>query len=241
MLGYGAVRAINTPMTRTWNTINSFQTDDGLLQLLKRDEDDFIIKIDNKILMNSKLSLTEEALAVSACEPIADRAKPRVLIGGLGMGFTLRAALDALPSDARVVVAELNSVIVDWCRGPLAELTQKAVDERRVKLEITDVALLVEKAAKVKHRYDAIVLDLYEGTHAASKTEEDPFYGPSALERTRKALNPGGILTVWTEEPDEIFEKRAKAVGFDIEKTRPGKGGPRHVVYVATVARKPVR
>ena len=157
-----------------------------------------------------------------------------MLIGGLGMAFTLRAALDALSPDARVTVAELNPAVERWCRGPLRGLTDGAVEDPRVEVRIGDVAQVIAQAAHGRGVYDAIVLDLYQGTHDANDDPLDPFYGRKALENTRKALRDDGVFAVWTEFPDPVFEKRLATVGFDCRRTSPGKGGPRHIVYVAT-------
>ncbi|HEX9020335.1 MAG TPA: spermidine synthase, partial [Nitrospirota bacterium] len=172
-----------------------------------------------------------------ACRLVASRRRPRVLIGGLGMGLTLRAALDALPETAQVIVAELNEVVVKWCRGPLTGLTQNAADDPRVEIEIADVSAVIARAAQADPaRFDAIIIDLYEGPHARTEFEHDPFYGSRALGRTADALVPGGIFAVWGENPDAGFEKRLSAAGFSFGRLRPGRGGLRHVVYLATKA-----
>jgi spermidine synthase len=156
-----------------------------------------------------------------------------VLIGGLGMGFTLRAALDVLPRQARVVVAEIEPAIVRWCRGPLAGLTGNAVKDPRVRIEMADVTDLIALAARGDGAlFDAILLDLYEGPRASAQARDDPFYGPRALESTRAALAPGGVFAVWSEDADPAFAKRLRAAGFSVATLRPGKGGPRHVVYL---------
>ena len=116
------------------------------------------------------------------------------------MGFTLRAALDLLPPDARVVVVDLNPVVVDWCRGPLAALTGDALADRRVTVRVDDVARVI--AGSDPGAWDAIVLDLYEGPHQATNRPGDPLYGTRALERSRPTLRPGGVLAIWSEEPD---------------------------------------
>jgi len=222
-------------MTRPWETLDVIETLEGRLELRRRGESDFVITVGGRVLMNSSLHLTEVAVAEMACRRIADREAPRVLIGGLGMGYTLRAALDALPAKARVVVAEIEPAIVRWCCGPLAGLTESAVDDRRVNVEMADVAVVIGRAGKAA-RFDAIILDLYEGPRDATQTRDDPFYGPRALERTRAALAPGGVFAVWSEDADPAFAKRLRTAGFAVETLRPGKGGPRHVVYLAVVA-----
>ncbi|HEX7185199.1 MAG TPA: spermidine synthase [Thermoanaerobaculia bacterium] len=220
-------------MTRPWETLDSVATPEGRLELRRRGEE-FVITIGGRVLMNSALHLTEAAVAQAACARIAGRGRPQVLIGGLGMGYTLRAALDALPRSAHVTVAEIDPVIVRWCQGPLAGLTGGAVKDPRVTIALADVAQVIAGAAQEKgRRFDAIILDLYEGPREATQAREDPFYGPRALEATREALIPGGVFAVWSEDHDAAFEKRLRSAGFQVERQRPGKGGPRHVIYVA--------
>jgi len=225
-------------MTRPWRLVDAAETAEGRLELRQRGERDFVITVGGRVLMNGAASRSEEALARAACAGLgAPGARPRVLLGGLGLGLTLRAALDALPKAARVVVAEIDPRIVAWCRGPLAPLHGRALDDRRVEVEVADVAEVIARAAAADAtRFDAIVLDLYEGPRGAAQAA-DPLYGAAALERTRRALAPGGVLAVWSEEPDTAFERRLSAAGFRAERRRPGGGGPRHAVYLARAAR----
>ena len=218
---------------RPWTTIASVSTDEGELQLRQRGEREFLIVSAGRVLMTSSERVSEQALATLACAPIAARAAPRVLIGGLGMAYTLRAALDALPATAAVMVAELNPAVVAWCRGPLAALADDAVFDPRVKVEIADVAAAIASAWRVS--YDAILIDLYEGPHAATQRADDPFYGTSALGRCRDALAPGGMFAVWSEEPDAAFARRFAAAGFQTRAHRLGKSR-RHVVYLGRCA-----
>jgi spermidine synthase len=221
-------------MAQPWQTIEKVDTPDGVLELRKRGECDFLILINNRVLMNSSANRSELALGEAACVKIASRPSPRVLIGGLGMGLTLRSALDALPVTAQVVVAELNPVVVTWCRGPLAELTKNAVNDPRVAVVIEDVSAVIAKAAQPgERRFDAIIIDLYEGPGASSDALFDPFYGSRALKTTAAALSAEGIFAVWGENPDAGFEKRLVAAGLSVDRQRPGRGGLRHVVYVA--------
>ncbi len=221
-------------MSLPWRTLDTAETDEGLMTLMQRGGREFIIKMEHFILMNSRLNLTEVALAGSACEVLGTRRQAKLLIGGLGMAFTLRAALDGLSPDARVTVAEINPVVERWCRGPLRSLTDGAVEDPSVEVRIGDVAQVIAQAARERGVYDAIVLDLYQGTHDANDDPEDPFYGRKALETTREALRDDGVFAVWTEFADPAFEKRLAAVGFECRRTSPGKGGPRHIVYLAT-------
>jgi spermidine synthase len=225
-------------MALPWQTIERIDREENVLELRRRGERDFLLLVNGRVLMNSSASRSEVALGEQACRLVAGRPKPRVLIGGLGMGFTLRAALDVLPFDAQVVVAELDPAVVTWCRGPLASLTQCAVNDPRVAVETDDVAAVIIAASrKGAERYDAIVIDLYVGPSADSDPHFDPYYGNHALQTTARALTPGGIFAVWGENPDASFEKRLTAVGFTFERLRPGRGGLRHVVYVAAKRR----
>ena len=218
-----------------WKLVETVETEAGPLELRRRGERDFLIAIGGRVLMNSAARRSEEALAAIACAPLARRRGARVLIGGLGMGITLRAALDALPRDARVVVAELHAAVIAWCRGPLAPVAGDPLRDPRVRVECGDVAEVIARRAEEPGpgRFDAILLDLYEGPAGPAARRDDPFYGAQALTVAKCALARGGVLAVWAEAPDAAFEKRLVAAGFDVSKRRPGRGGLRHVVYLA--------
>ena len=220
-------------MAQPWNVLDSVATDEGTLELRQRGERDFLITVNSLVLMNSSLHRSEVALGELACGHLKQQASPRVLVGGLGMAFTLRAVLDGMPASGSVVVAELNPVVLRWCRGPLAFLTRAAASDPRVTVEIADVADVIGKSAMDKKGFDAIVLDLYKGPHAKSHKVEDPLYGSTAIEMARAALKPGGVLAVWGENYDAAFNKRLGAAGFSVFNDRPGRGGLRHVVYLA--------
>jgi spermidine synthase len=223
-------------MARPWLTLDRIDTADGPLELRRRD-DDFLITVAGRILMNSRENRSEEALARFACAAVANREAPRVVIGGLGMGCTLRVALDLLPPAARLTVVELNAAIVGWCRGPLASVNGGALEDPRVSLRVGDVAAHIRELAEETGapRADAIVIDLFEGPHRGTHAEHDPFYGAKALRTTRRALGEAGCFAIWSEGPDEAFERRLRKAGFgDVLLRRPGRGGRRHAVYVAT-------
>ncbi|CAB1057110.1 hypothetical protein D1BOALGB6SA_1849 [Olavius sp. associated proteobacterium Delta 1] len=222
-------------MAQPWRIVDSIDTDQGLLDLRQRGETDFLITIDRRVLMNSSANVSEIVLAQLACESLKNKKNPRVLVGGLGMGFTLKAAIDNLPVAAAVVVAELNPIIVNWCRGPLAHFSGGAVDDPRVKIVIDDVAALIRYAAKKGKgkRFDAVILDLYDGPHAGAPGRGEYLYDDRALALSRSALKADGVFAVWSEDPDKAFEKRLKAAGFSVNRQRPGRGGRRHVVYIA--------
>lgn len=222
-------------MAQPWKIVDSVTVKEGTLELRQRGERDFLITVGSQVLMNSTARRSEVALGQLACGHLKNHPNPRVLVGGLGMGYTLRAVLDALPGTGRVVVAELNPVVVSWCQGPLAVLTQCAVADPRVTVTIADVADLIRTTASdgTAERFDAIVLDLYTGPHYHSHRRDDPLYGSTAIENTRSALKPGGVFAVWGENYDSAFDKRLQAAGFTVTSERPGRGGLRHVVYVA--------
>ncbi len=220
-------------MAQPWQTIENQETADGLLELRMRGERDFLILINGRVLMNSSANRSEIFLGEEAVKTVAAIPKPRVLIGGLGMGLTLQAALDQLPETSTVLVAELNPVIVRWCRGPLTNLTKNALDDRRVVVAIADVATVIATAARPSaDKFDAIIVDLYEGPHARTDGVIDPFYGSKALGKTAAALSEGGVVAVWGEASDGAFEKRLTLAGFSFTRHRPGRGGLRHVVYI---------
>ncbi len=222
-------------MTRAWETLDSVEIERGTLELRRRGEGDFLITVGGRVLMNSSANRSELALAEIACAPLAGDAAARELIGGLGMGYTLRAALDTLSDSAEVVVAELHPIVADWCRGPLAPLTAGAATDPRVQIEFGDVAAVIAQTSRTpgtERCFDAILLDLYEGPRGHVESGHS-HYGDRALDNTRKALRKDGILAVWSEDPDAAFEHRLRRAGFDVERKRPGRGGRRHAVYLA--------
>jgi spermidine synthase len=217
-------------VTRSWTVLDTIPTADGALELRTSGPERFVITIAGRVLMTSVARRSEEALATLGCGPIAGRAAPQVLIGGLGMAYTLRAALDALPADAKLTVVELTPAVVRWCQGPLAALAAQAVHDPRVELRLDDVARHLRHCPPGS--YDAILLDLYEGPHAATQRPDDPFWGSAALSRCHKALRPGGTLAIWSEAPDPAFPNRFAAAGFTVTTHRSGKGGSTHIVYL---------
>jgi spermidine synthase len=221
-------------MAQPWKIIESIATDEGTLELRQRGERDFLITIGAQVLMNSLANRSEVVLGQLGCGHLKESQCPRVLVGGLGMGFTLRAVLDSLPDTAQIEVAELNQTVVEWCREPLAALAGNAVDDPRVVVEICDVARRIRRSAVNggEARFDAIILDLYRGPHARTHHSDDPLYGSRAIENMRAALKPCGVVAVWGEQYDESFDKRLRSAGFTVTTERPGRGGLRHVVFV---------
>ncbi|MFH1152815.1 MAG: spermidine synthase [Pseudomonadota bacterium] len=222
-------------MALPWKTLDSFNDGKETLELRQRGQRDFIITLGPQVLMNSMAQRSELALGRLGCRWIGSNPSPRVMVGGLGMGITLRAVLDSLPPAARVVVAELNPRILAWCQGPLRELTNGAVEDPRVTVVLGDVAHLIRDTAEASRdkRFDAIILDLYRGPHARTDRRNDPIYGSLAIRWTWSALNPGGMFAIWGEGHDEGFLQRLAGGGFSVTSERPGRGGYRHSVFLA--------
>ena len=220
-------------MTRPWTIIDSIQTDEGTLELRQRGERDFLIMLGPLVLMNSTLSRSEVALGRQACAHLATHPAPRVLVGGLGMGLTLRAVLDTLPETGQVLVAELNPVVVGWCRGPLSAVTGGATQDPRVTVEVADVADVIRR--HTSPTFDAIALDLYRGPHPRTDPRNDPVYGTLAIRRAKAALRPGGVLAAWGEVYDQGFDQRLLWAGFRVETVRPRRGRLQHALFVGTL------
>jgi spermidine synthase len=222
-------------MPRPYTLLESVPTPEGLLELRQRGERDFLLTIRGQVLMTSALRRSEIELAQRGCEPISSRKKARVLIGGLGLGFTLRATLNALRKDAQVVVAELNPVVVRWCRGPLAVLTDDSLADPRVTVVERDVTELIRDVVDEPGapRFDAIIWDLYRGPGCGLPRLESHLYGVASVQRTRRALSPGGVYAVWGEKRHAPFEARLQDQGFRLEQAAGRSKGPRHAVYIA--------
>jgi spermidine synthase len=203
------------------------------LRLFRRGAD-FMIVLDRNELMNSRMSGSEEALATMSIERIAERKAPQVLIGGYGMGFTLRAALAILPADAQVVVAELVPQIIDWARGPMAELAAGCLDDPRVDVMIGDVGVEI---GRTRTGYDAILLDVDNGPDGLTRLGNDRLYSMRGLQAARAALAPGGVLAVWSAAPDKAFARRLDEAGFAVEeitvRARSNGKGAKHVIWFA--------
>jgi spermidine synthase len=217
---------------KPWQTLERVETPEGSLELRRRGERDFLITVGGRVLMTSAAHRSEDDLARLACAAMIRRPRPHLLLGGLGMGYTLRAALDQLPPAAEVTVVELNPAVVAWCRGPLAPLTGAAASDRRVRIELGDVAGVIAAARRGDH--DAILLDLYEGPRPTRPgAPPDRLYGAPAVESAWAALRAGGVLAVWAEEADRNYQARLRAAGFRVDLHHGGgRGGRTHVVYV---------
>jgi len=218
-----------------WQLLDSAQVpgEGGDLRLYQRDGE-FSIRVDGAELMNSRIHGSEEAMAELACARIASLPCPRVLIGGLGMGYTLAAALNRLGAESRVVVAELVPAVVAWNRGPLAALAGRPLDDRRVTVREADVAQILE----TEHgAYDAILLDVDNGPRALTQKGNDRLYTRTGLEASFAALRPAGVFALWSASPNRLFSRLLHKVGFEVHEERVRARGPRgggyHTIWIA--------
>jgi spermidine synthase len=208
----------------------------GEIRLLRRG-DEFSIRLDQDELMNSRRSGSEEALATVACERIKACVRPRVLIGGLGMGFTMRAALAVLGPEARVIVAELVPAVVAWARGPMAEIFGSSLSDPRASIREADVGELIRQDPS---GFDAILLDVDNGPAGVTRKANDRLYDMDGLSAAYAALRPAGVLGLWSSGPDRDFTARLRRTGFSVDQIRArangARGGAWHVIWIATRA-----
>lgn len=216
-----------------WEQIDSATLPDGDVMNLHRRADEFSLRVSGVELMNSRQHGSEERLAALAVERAGPLAGARVLVGGLGMGFTLRAVLDLLPADAHVTVAELVPQVVEWNRSHLGGLARDPLADARVNVAVGDVAELLRVSNAT---FDVVLLDTDNGPEGTTQKGNEWLYGSVGLATIRAALRPGGVLAVWSVFPSEPFTKRLGTAGFDVDvkhvRSR-GKKGNRHVIWVA--------
>lgn len=209
--------------------------------LLYRRGDEFSIRVAGRSeLMNSRDHGSEDALAELACRRLVGRKGPRLLIGGLGMGFTLAAALKALGGDAQVLVAELVPAVVAWNRGPLGEQAGHPLEDPRVTVREIDVARILQSQ---RDAFDAILLDVDNGPEGLTSESNDWLYGADGLSAAFFALRPGGVLAVWSAGPDRTFNTRLRKIGFEVEEVvvrSRGSKGHRYVIWLAERRADPV-
>ncbi len=193
---------------------------------------DFIIMLERNELMSSRMSGSEEALAEMTLDRLSDPANARLLIGGYGMGFTLRAALKRLGPKGWACVVELVPGIIEWARGPMAELADGCLDDSRTQLVMGDVGAEI---ARSRGSWEAILLDVDNGPDGLTRDANDGLYTMRGLEKARTALAPGGVLAVWSAGPDPAFARRMRDAGFAVEevqvRARSNGKGPRHVIW----------
>ena len=201
------------------------------LRLFRRGGDHMIVLGRNE-LMSSRMSGSEQALAVMTVERLGNRAA-HLLIGGYGMGYTLRASLDAMSADGKITVVELVPEIIAWAKGPMAELTAGCLDDARVELVISDVADAIAVG-----KYDAILLDVDNGPDGLTRASNDRLYSPRGLAAAKAALTPGGILAIWSAAPDRVFARALGDAGFAVDevavRARSNGKGAKHVIWFAT-------
>jgi spermidine synthase len=206
----------------------------GELRLMRRGAE-FSIMLGTNELMNSRLSGSEAALATLAARKIEAIANPHLLIGGLGMGFTLRAALAVLGAEARIVVAELVPAVVAWARGPMAAIFGDSLSDPRVSIRKMDVTEIIRSH---RSNFDAILLDVDNGPEALTRQANDALYSSSGLQAAHTALRPRGVLAVWSSGPNASFSRRLAGAGFGVNEVQvraTGRGGgARHIIWIAT-------
>ena len=208
----------------------------GEMRLMRRGAE-FSIRLGHNELMNSRLSGSEQALATFACDTIRARERPHILIGGLGMGFTLRAALTVLGKQAQIIVAELVPAVVTWARGPMAEIFGDSLADPRVDIREADVGDLIRSAQSA---YDAILLDVDNGPEGMTRKANNGLYNLAGLSAAHAALRPGGVLAVWSSGANPKFTRRLGNAGFDVReiplRAKGPHGGARHFIWIATRA-----
>ena len=219
---------------KPWEPLGETTTPDGTSLTLTRHTDEYVILANGKSLMSSRMHGSEEALAALACRRARTLEQPCVLVGGLGMGFTLRATLDLLPPRAVVVLAELVPAVVEWNRGPLGPLAAHPLKDKRVRVEMGDVAATMRTSPG---RFDAVLLDVDNGPSAFTESGNAALYDNRGVAVARDALKRDGVLAVWSAWDNRKFEQRLRHAGFRVEvervRGRLKKGGPRHAIFLA--------
>jgi spermidine synthase len=226
-----------------WSLIANTQVPGTAEELrLMRRGGEFSIRLGSNELMNSRLGGSEAALASLACERIKARECADILIGGLGMGFTLRAALAVLDAQARITVAELVPAVAAWARGPMAEVFGDSLSDPRVRIHDGDVVPLIRHA---RSAFDVILLDVDNGPAGLARATNNGLYDVAGLSTAHAALRPEGVLAVWSAGPDADFSRRLRGTGFSVEEVRArangARGGARHVIWIATRAGAAIR
>ena len=218
---------------KPWELLGETRTPDGTLLALTRRDREYVILANGKSLMSSRMHGSEEALATIVFKQAGMGESPCVLVGGLGMGFTLRATLDALPPSATVVVAELLPEVVEWNRKTLAPLANHPLDDQRVEVIVSDVA---DVLASSRDRFDAVLLDVDNGPDAFTASANDRLYGDAGLAAIKTSLTANGIVGVWSAWESKKFEQRLRYAGFEVKvervRARLKKGGPRHTIFL---------
>ena len=219
-----------------WQQIDTARVPDANVELrLMRRGAEFSMMLGQNELMNSRLSGSEEALATLACRRIEAVKRPHLLIGGLGMGFTLRAALAVLGPEARITVAELVPAVIAWAKGPMAGIFGDSLGDPRATIQSADVIEVIQAHASA---FDAILLDVDNGPEGLIRKANDALYDIKGLKAIRRSLRPGGVAAVWSSGPNALFSKRLRDAGFDVNevavRATAKRSGARHVIWFAT-------
>jgi spermidine synthase len=219
---------------KPWEVLGQTRTPDGTELTLTRHTSEYLILADRQILMSSRMHSSEDALAVLGCARARTMSHPKVLVGGLGMGFTLRAALDVLPPTARVVVTELIPAVLEWNRGPLGALAGHPLDDPRVETEVGDVGAAMRSN---QDSFDAVLLDVDNGPAALTASSNAGLYDDRGLAAARASLTLDGVLAIWSPTHDRRFEQRLRLAGFTVRKERVSgrakRGGLKHTIIIA--------
>jgi spermidine synthase len=227
----GAGAPIDDP--QQWQPCGRERAPNGGELCLYQRGDEFVIRVGSHDLMWSGSSHSERELARITLRRLGPREKPRILVGGLGMGFTARAALDALPEDGRVVVAEIAPAVVVWNRGPLGHLADHPLDDPRLTVELGDVAAVI---STTRERFDAILLDVDNGPKGLTRKANQQLYGAAGLGNARRALRPGGLLAVWSASPSPPFEEQVRRAKLELStvrvRARGEDGGRTHFIFL---------
>ena len=226
----GQGRSVMKPL----ETLGRTRTDDGTELVLYHRDGSFQIRVNGLELMTSRAHGSEDALARLACDGLRAAAAPMVLVGGLGMGFSLRAALDVLPPAARVEVIEVFPAVVEWCQGPLAHLASRPLDDPRVSVVVANVATVVARSSS---SFDAVLLDVDNGPDALTLQANAWLYQRAGLDSICRVLRPGGVVGIWSASPDAAFARRLRQAGLSVRcktvRAREGKG-PTHTIFLGT-------
>lgn len=222
---------------RPWELLDETEAPDGTDMRLMRRDQEYVIFSRGRILMSSRMHGSEEAMAAFACRHVRAAEAPCVLVGGLGLGYTLRETLNLLPSGAQVIVAELVARVVDWNRGPLGPLADHPTRDPRVTVEVGDVG---DVLAANPSRFDVVLLDVDNGPEAFVSSGNASLYGDRSLAIARAAMKPGGVFAVWSAFDDRRFVRRLRHAGFSVNvehvRARLKRGGPRHTIFLARAA-----
>lgn len=218
-----------------WKLLSSTRTPDNKSELtLYQRDTEYSIRVNGLELMNSRMFGSEQMLAKLSCREVADRHNACVLIGGLGMGYTLSAALRSLHADADVLVAELVPSVVEWNQGVLGALADDPLEDSRVTVRIKDVVHVIRSSTSA---FDAILLDVDNGPDSMVQEGNDELYSLSGVSMIHRALRPGGVVAVWSASPDSGFTQRLKTSSFHViehkVRGRTQKKGPVHTIWIA--------